>query len=171
MIVFLYNYWNIYNLIYHAFKPVRVIIPLPRVPGGVVRLLQPFAKSHLGQSLDEAQLRNLLGDKLWTPQATFHSVSEVRRWGREEGLTLTKVKKFYLGYANVMQFVKLGGNRSGTPKELTLKCSACGAFPMSKGDGEYQCSGCGCSYRLDGEVISTLSSSAPPAGAHPPLSS
>ena len=108
IVVFLYNYWNVYNLIYHAFKPVRATIPLHRIPRFLLRTLQPFARWHLGQTLNDEQLCNLLGDKLWTPQATFHSLSEVQRWGLEEGLILTATKKFFLGYANVMRFLKQG---------------------------------------------------------------
>ncbi len=106
IVVFLYIFWNIYNVIYHVFKPIRAAIPLHRIPRWMLRTLQPFARGHLDQPLNDTQLRNLLGDKLWTPQATFHSVSEVRSWGMEEGLKLTRAKKFYLGYANVMRFEK-----------------------------------------------------------------
>ena len=67
IVIFLYNYWSVYNLIYYGFKPIRAIMPLNRVPRWGLRLLQPFAKLHLGQTLSEDQLRNLLGDKLWTP--------------------------------------------------------------------------------------------------------
>src|SRR5262249_26022828 len=92
IVVFLYNYWSIYNVIYHASKPIRSIVPLDRIPRWALKSLQPFVKSHLGQRLNEQQLRNLLGDKLWTPRATFHSVSEVRRWGIQEGLILVATK-------------------------------------------------------------------------------
>src|ERR1700687_5070467 len=30
VVVFLYNYWSIYNPIYHAFKPIRATMPLER---------------------------------------------------------------------------------------------------------------------------------------------
>jgi SAM-dependent methyltransferase len=108
-VVFLYNAWNVYHLIYRAFAPARAWMPLDRVPEWIVRLLQPFVRAHLTQTLDTAQLRNLLGDKLWTPQATFHSVATVREWGRAEALDLTATRRFFLGYANVMRFRKVGG--------------------------------------------------------------
>src|SRR5205823_5227175 len=113
MVIFLYNYWNIYNLIYNAFYPVRKVLPLSSIPRWMVWSMQPFARMHLGQKLNDAQCRRLLGDKLWTPQATFHSVAQLRRWGEEEGMTMMGVKKFFLGYANVVHFRKEGG--SGTP--------------------------------------------------------
>ena len=108
IVLFLYNKWSIYNVIYNCFRPIRAILPLNRIPPSALLVLQPFVKIHLKQTLDEQQLRNLLGDKLWTPQATFHSVSEVQKWGIEEGLELVKTKRFFLGYANVMQFKKNG---------------------------------------------------------------
>lgn len=113
VVVFLYNYWNIYNFIYNAFKPVRAFLPLSRIPAWMLYVLQPFVATHLGQTLSETQLRNLLGDKLWTPQATFHSVSQVRRWGLEDNLVLTDVRRFYLGYANVLRFEKQGKPEPG----------------------------------------------------------
>ena len=152
VVVFLYNYWNIYNPIYHAFAPVRAALPLARIPRPFLRLLQPFARLHLGQSLNDEQLRNLLGDKLWTPQATFHSVSEVRKWGLEEGLTLTATKKFFLGYANVFCFRK-HGQRLGERRELDLRCLSCLAAPMRKEPSRYSCRNCGREYPLDGGIV------------------
>ncbi len=153
VVAFLYNYWSIYNLIYHAFKPVRASLPLDKVPRFVLRMLQPFVKSHLNQTLSDEQLRNLLGDKLWTPQATFHSVSEVRRWGIEEGLTFVSVKKFFLGYANVMRLEKQGDRNPSIRRDLTLKCLKCGGAPMIGRDAEYACEQCGDVYGFDGGIL------------------
>ena len=162
IVVFLYNYWNIYNPIYHAFAPVRALLPLDRIPRWMVKTMQPFAKLHLGQTLNDRQLRNLLGDKLWTPQATFHSVSEVRRWGAEEGLRMTGVKKFFLGYANVMCFVKNGEPNSHDRRELTLKCLSCGKTPMNGLDDAYRCGSCAHQYPIDGGITVTLPSGQSP---------
>lgn len=145
VVVFLYNWWSIYNPIFHAFRPVSRLLPLERVPLWLVRTMQPFARTHLGQKLDDAQLRRLLGDKLWTPQATFHSVSEVRRWGAEEGLRYTANKRFYLGYANVMRFVK-EGERQAAPREVVVRCTRCGEAPMKREDHGYSCAACGAAY-------------------------
>ncbi len=156
VVVFLYNFWNIYNVIYNGFGPVRAAMPLDRVPSGFLKILQPFVKAHLGQSLDDAQLRNLLGDKLWTPQATFHSVAQVRRWGQEEGLRLVARKKFFLGYANVMRFVKAGERQQERTRDLGLRCVRCGAVPMTLAVSEYSCTGCGNVYPVDGGIIDCL---------------
>jgi ubiquinone/menaquinone biosynthesis C-methylase UbiE/ribosomal protein L44E len=155
VVVFLYNYWNVYNPIYHAFKPIRAAVPLDRIPHLALSMLQPFVKSHLKQTLNDDQLRNLLGDKLWTPQATFHSVSEVRKWGLEEGLKLTATKKFFLGYANVMRFVKQGQPDSSVRRELALKCLRCGESPMLSQESLYTCSRCGNAYQVDGGIVRT----------------
>jgi SAM-dependent methyltransferase len=158
VVVFLYNFWNIYNPIFQLFKPFKRMVPLDRVPVWVVRLLQPFAKGHLGQPLDDQQLRRLLGDKLWTPQATFHSVSEVRRWGAEEGLTMTAHKKFYLGYANVMRFVKQGSRDPSVRREIRVKCRQCGQEPMVRSDQGYLCGRCQHRYALDGGIFRCIPS-------------
>ena len=111
LVVFLYNRWSVYNLIYRAFRPIRNNLPLSRVPNWIVRALQPLVRLHLQQTLNNQQLRNLLGDKLWTPQATFHSVKETRRWGEEDRLTLLERRRFFLGYANVLKFQKWAASR------------------------------------------------------------
>ncbi len=158
IVIFLYNYWSIYNLIYHAFKPIRVLIPLERVPRFMVRMMQPFVKLHLGQTLNDKQLRHLLGDKLWTPQATFHSVSQVKKWGSEEGLTLLETKRFFLGYANVMKFKKNGESERATPREVQFKCLKCGNHPMENNSIGYICGQCAHKYAIDDGVIISISS-------------
>ncbi len=158
IVVFLYNFWSIYNIIYHAFKPIRASIPLDRIPIPMVKMMQPFVKIHLGQTMDDRQLRNLLGDKLWTPQATFHSVSEVRKWGMEEGLTLVATRKFFLGYANVMKFQKHGKHSPSIRREVKFKCLKCGHDPMKKIDTGYICCQCNHEYGLDDDIIVSISS-------------
>ena len=106
LVVFLYNARNVYRWIYAAWGPIRRRWPLESAPRALSRALQPFARAHLRQDLSDQQLLHLLGDKLWTPQATFHSVDQVRQWGAEEGLTLERTRPFFLGYANVFGFRK-----------------------------------------------------------------
>jgi len=155
-VIFLYNYWNVYNPIFQAFKPIRRMVPLERVPVGVVRMLQPFARSHFGYPLDDAQLRRLLGDKLWTPQATFHSVREVRRWGLEEGMRLTAHKTFFLGYANVFRFEKTGAAGGTERRELRVACLSCRNDMAPDARGNYSCGACGRSYRLEDGIFRGL---------------
>ena len=45
VVIFLYNYWNIYDPIYHAFWPVRKLLPLDNIPPWMVRSLQPLDAS------------------------------------------------------------------------------------------------------------------------------
>jgi SAM-dependent methyltransferase len=155
-VIFLYNYWNIYNLIFQLFKPFKRLVPLNRVPASLVRLLQPFARSHFGYPLDDAQLRRLLGDKLWTPQATFHSVSEVRRWGREEGLHLTHHKAFFLGYANVFRFERAGAPLATGPRELRVRCVSCGHDMTVAGAEGCRCATCGRIYRSENGIFGVV---------------
>jgi SAM-dependent methyltransferase len=158
VVIFLYNYWNIYNIVYHAFWPVRKLLPLDKIPLWMLRTLQPFVRLHLGQTLKDKQLRNLLGDKLWTPQATFHSMSQVRRWGAEDGLDFAANKKFFLGYANVMCFKKRGPGSLADQREVTPRCLNCGHAPMAKCNGCYTCPCCQHVYELEGGIYKTLNS-------------
>lgn len=154
-VIFLYNYWNVYNLIYNAWKPIRATVPLERVPKWMVHTMQPFARTHLGQTLDTDQLRRLLGDKLWTPQATFHKVSEIRRWGREEGLELEATKKFYLGYANVM-LLRKAGQPDGVRREVGLVCQSCLVGTAYSAGDTFVCTACGHSYDSSNGVVECM---------------
>jgi SAM-dependent methyltransferase len=164
VVVFLYNFWNVYNVIYHVFRPVRAVLPLERVPRWAVRLLQPFVRSHLQQKLDDTQLRNLLGDKLWTPRATFHTVAEVRRWAEARDMRLVGRRKFYLGYANVMAFRKQGTPDGPGPRIIRLRCLSCGSDRMSEREGAVACAACGHRYRIEAGILRTLEPQDRPSG-------
>lgn len=148
VVLFIYNSRSYLNVAYKLFAPVRKVVPLSAVPRTVVRMMQPFARSHLGIELEEPQLRRLLGDKLWTPHATFHSLSELRRWGEEEGLTILKSELFYHSYAHVIAFRKSGELRPEPAEAVSLRCLQCEHQPISEGDGGYTCPECGESYPL-----------------------
>jgi SAM-dependent methyltransferase len=151
IVLFIYNYWSYLNAAYRLFAPIRKALPLSKVPGWVVRMMQPFVKSHLDTKLDEPGLRRLLGDKLWTPHATFHTRSELERWGREAGLTPVRHKLFYHNYAHVISFEKEGTPRAEPAREVALRCMSCGTQPIHPKDGRYDCTGCGASYeKADG---------------------
>jgi len=156
VVLYIYSYWSLLNLIYHLFKPITKIVPLDSIPSGVVSMLQPFVKSHLNQKFDETQLRRLLGDKLWTPHCTFHTLGEIRKWGEEEGLTMTMYKRFYLGYANVMAFKKSGTLRSQPIKELKLRCVKCGHSPLSKLEESCRCDKCGVEFKKEDGIYRFL---------------
>lgn len=153
IVIFLYSKWNWFNLAYKLFKPVRAIVPLRAVPRFIVRMMQPFAVSHLGQRLNDEQLRRLLGDKLWTPHATFHSVTQMKRWGEEEGLDVVGWKKFYLGYANTVCYRKRGTADSSEPSQLQLRCLKCENPRMSEADGEHVCERCGSKYSDEAGIL------------------
>ena len=93
----------------------------------------------------------MLGDKLWTPHATFHTVRQISDWASEEGLTMLQWKRFYHSYANVMSFKKAGSAEPSLTRELTLRCLNCGHSPLVKTEEGYQCNQCETSYdRMDG---------------------
>jgi SAM-dependent methyltransferase len=146
VVLFIYNYWSYLNIMYSLFKPVTKVVPLHAVPRSVVQMMQPFVKTHLGESLDEAQLRRLLGDKLWTPHATFHTVKEIKTWGEEEGLKMIQRKRFFHNYANVMSFQKVGTPRSTPAEIVSLRCLKCGCSPINGPPDAFSCNNCGQTY-------------------------
>lgn len=160
VVLFIYNKWCYLNLLYKLFKPIRETVPLASAPSWMVRAMQPFVKGHLGMRLGEPELRKLLGDKLWTPHATFHSVGEIEAWGKQEGLELLAFKRFYHNYANVFCFQKKGAPAAEPRREPSLRCVSCGAAPMRRERSAYVCRECGDEYADRGGYFDTLSSDA-----------
>ncbi len=157
VVLFIYNKWSYLNAAYKLCKPVRENVPLDAVPSWLVRGMQPFVRGHLGMKLSEPELRKLLGDKLWTPHATFHTVSEIEGWGRQEGLDLLAWKRFYHNYANVFCFRKTGELAGQAAREPWLRCTGCGSAPMRRESRAYVCRACGGSYEDRGGYFDALS--------------
>jgi ubiquinone/menaquinone biosynthesis C-methylase UbiE len=149
VVLYIYSYWSILNLAYSLLRPITKMIPLQSVPRSIVMMLQPFAKNHFNQKLDESQLRRLLGDKLWTPHCTFHTLGEIKKWCEEEGLRMTKRKLFYFGYANVMAFQKRGTPRTEPNEEVKLRCLKCGCSPLTKSEEGCSCEKCGAEFKRE----------------------
>jgi SAM-dependent methyltransferase len=149
VVLFIYNYWCYLNLAWHVWAPIRKTLPLASVPRWLVRVMQPFVRSHLGMKLDEPLLRRLLGDKLWTPHATFHTKKELVRWAAEDRLSLVRAKLFYHNYAWVMSFKKAGAASPTPKKEIELRCLSCGQQPISRSIDGYSCNECGASYPIE----------------------
>jgi SAM-dependent methyltransferase len=152
VVLFIYNSWSYLNLAYHLFRPIARRWPLAAVPGRLVRLLQPFVRSHLGERLDEPQLRRLLGDKLWTPHATFHSRRQIRDWADEAGLTLVRWQRFYHAYAHVMGFVKRGPPPARPAGAVRVRCLRCGHAPLDRTGEAFACDRCATSYERVGGI-------------------
>lgn len=156
IVVFLYNKWSFYNLVYNGFAPVRKRVRLASVPTWMLHLLDPLVALHLGQSLNNRELRNLLGDALWTPRATFHSVGEVRKWGKQEGLLFLAYRRFFLGYANVFHFRKPGERTPRRRKEPQFKCVRCGSPEMLCRAEEVRCRACGHVYGIQEGIVRVI---------------
>jgi ubiquinone/menaquinone biosynthesis C-methylase UbiE len=156
MVIFLYNKWSFYNVVYNGFAPVRKRVPLTSVPEWMVQLMNPLVKLHLGQSLNGTELRNLVGDALWTPRATFHSVREVRRWSAEEGLLFQGYRRFFLGYANVFHFRKPGQRTPEMRREPQFMCLHCKFAPMHHEADAVRCPACGRAYEIQGGIVRVM---------------
>lgn len=149
VVLYVYSYWSVLHLAYTLLRPITKFIPLESVPRSIVMMLQPFSINHFGMKMDEPQLRRLLGDKLWTPHCTFHKVDEVEKWCKDEGLTMTKRKIFYFGYANVMAFKKGDTPRTEPTEEVKLRCLKCGHSPLFKSDEICRCEKCGAEFKKE----------------------
>lgn len=110
LVVLLYSKGTPYHALFALTKPLRrrwpadVVDSLPRWGKHCLRLV---LRVHTGLWLDDALLRRLVADQLWTPQATFHAPREVERLGRECGLRLVRRKSIAL-YSNIFIFERGG---------------------------------------------------------------
>ncbi len=142
VVLFIYNTWSYLNLMYKLWAPIRKLIPLEKAPGWMVKGMQPFVRNHLGTEVSEPVLRRLLGDKLWTPHATFHTRGELERWGREFGLEPVHHKLFYHHYAHMLTFRKQGTMSEEPRQEVLFRCPKCGEQPIKPTNGAYRCDPC-----------------------------
>jgi ubiquinone/menaquinone biosynthesis C-methylase UbiE len=156
VVLYVYTYWSFLNLAYNLFKPIARRVSLESVPRRIVMMLQFFAKHHFDQEFDERQLRRLLGDKLWTPHCTFHTLGEMKKMCAEVGLEMIKSKLFYMGYANVMAFKKSGTPNPEPIKEVKLRCLKCGHSPLSRSGEGCRCENCGAEFKKEEGIYKFL---------------
>jgi hypothetical protein len=103
VIVLLYSKYTLYHLLYALAGPLRRRVDvswLERVPKAMILLARLSTRMLTGLTLDDDQLRRMIADQLWTPQASFHTGREVRRWSSTLGLRLVRRRR-YLGYSGL----------------------------------------------------------------------
>ena len=71
---------------------------------------------------------------------------------------MTRLKRFFLGYASAMGFVRNGEPDSLDRRKLTLKCFGCGGTPMNGLIEVYRRGSCAQQYVIDNGIIVTLPS-------------
>jgi ubiquinone/menaquinone biosynthesis C-methylase UbiE len=106
VVVLLYARWTPYHLLYLVAGPLRSRIPveaLERVPRRFLSGMRLVVAAQVHQRLDDRQLRRLLADQLWTPHASFHPASQVRRWAASVGLRPVRRHRL-LFHANLFAF-------------------------------------------------------------------
>lgn len=92
IIIGLYSKWTPYHFVYLATGRLRARVQgerLHNAPSWVMALTRAFVTFQIRQRLDDRQLVNVLADQFWTPRASFHSPSEIRRWSAQLGLVQT----------------------------------------------------------------------------------
>src|ERR1035437_972309 len=103
VIVLLYSKYTPYHLLYALAHPLRSRVDvswLERVPKSMLLLARLSARMLTGQTLDDDQLRRVIADQFWTPQASFHTRREVVRWAGTLGLRLVRRRR-HLGYSGL----------------------------------------------------------------------
>jgi SAM-dependent methyltransferase len=104
--VMLYARWTPYHAIYLLTAPVRTRIPvraLDRTPRIVLRVMRLVVALQVSQRLIDEQLRRLLADQIWTPQASFHSWRQIKRWAAEMNLAVIKRNRLFC-HGNLVVF-------------------------------------------------------------------
>jgi ubiquinone/menaquinone biosynthesis C-methylase UbiE len=106
VVVLLYSRWTPYHLLYRMTALLRSRIPVKRlehIPGWLLALIRLIVAAQVHQRLDDLQLKRLLADQLWTPQASFHTARQVKRWASNAELQLVRRRWLFL-HANLFAF-------------------------------------------------------------------
>jgi SAM-dependent methyltransferase len=106
VVVLLYSRYTPYHALYLLAAPMRrwiAVGKLHRAPICLLRLFRPMLAFQVGQTLDDEEVRRLIADQIWTPQATFHTARQVRRWATSSGLRHRSTRAVPL-YANWLAF-------------------------------------------------------------------
>ncbi|HUY51014.1 MAG TPA: class I SAM-dependent methyltransferase [Streptosporangiaceae bacterium] len=109
IVVLLYASGTPYHLSYRLTAALRRKIParsLDQLPGWSIPWLRGAVRGFTGQRLDQQQLQRMIADQFWTPQASFHSVRQVRSWASALGLDILTVRRIPL-YSHVFVFRRL----------------------------------------------------------------
>ncbi|HUY51008.1 MAG TPA: methyltransferase domain-containing protein [Streptosporangiaceae bacterium] len=104
IVLLLYARWTPYHAIYLLAAPLRARISvreLDRAPRLVLAIMRLMVAAQVRQRLPDTQLRRLLADQLWTPQASFHSWRQINRWADQLELTAIWRKRLFC-HANLV---------------------------------------------------------------------
>ncbi len=151
VIIFLYKAPSIYQWLFHLWAPIRFLIPLRFIPTWLFSVVTLITKAHQGLTLNNIQIRNLLGDALWTPQATFHHVDEVTRWAEEAGLEVQSTKDYFLNSATIFTMQKKSTPNS-TPPTFKTRCIHCHHEELEETNEQYYCGNCDTPMPKEGNV-------------------
>ena len=103
IVVLLYSRWTPYHGIYWLTGPIRDRVPvkwLEHIPHWALHPMRLVAARVTHLSYDNDQVRSLIADQIWTPQATFHTVRQIRAWGDQCGFALREHHSYAL-YSDV----------------------------------------------------------------------
>lgn len=103
--ILLYRRYTAYHLAYVAAAPLRSRVDpdrLEALPRWLFALLRLCLRFTTGLEYDDAQIRAIIADQLWTPQATFHRPREVELLARSLGATIVQHDRAF-GYSDTYQ--------------------------------------------------------------------
>ena len=104
--VLIYTPWTPNHLVYTLLAPLRTRVPtttLHRLPRASLSAMRVVVALQGRGWLEDDQLRRLVADQLWTPQATFHRPSQLDRWADDADWT-TSIQRRLFAQAVLMTF-------------------------------------------------------------------
>lgn len=106
IVAMVYARWTPYHLLYMSARPLRAAVPvacLDLLPRPVLALARLVVWLQRRQHLRDEDIKGLIADQIWTPQASFHSARQLRQWARELGLESAYHKRLFC-HANLFAF-------------------------------------------------------------------
>lgn len=156
LVIFLYTNYSIYQLLYYLFYPIRKILPLAKVPNFSLSAIQLIMLAHQGSKIPTDQLRNLLGDKLWTPNVSFHSVKEMEAWAAPLGVKVLKSDTYFLNSAFVVLLQKPGKSEHEPNRPIEMICPSCKKIPLLRQTNGFVCATCQFQYHTEQGITQTF---------------
>lgn len=91
--VLLYRAWTPYHLGYVLTGPLRTHVPvgyLNRTPSRFLSVIRPLIRLQGRPNVSDEQIRSLLADQFWTPQASFITRRALKQASRAAGLEVVR---------------------------------------------------------------------------------
>ncbi len=111
MLILLYRKWHWYPILYHTYKFLFGWSSIEQFPKFILKGLRLFANWYYKEETSMEDIKRLMADQYYTPQATFHSKGQIKRWCKRNNCILLKYGSQYFWQHGVYYIKKCFENK------------------------------------------------------------